>query len=70
MAETELAAEGPGLPVTVTAVLPRGGVVRAECRAEDGRVFDADFLRAAPPSGLTEGATMWLRPRRVTVFAR
>jgi len=66
--ETDLAQDGPGLPVTVTAVLPRGGVIRAECRAEDGQVFDADFLRTSPPAGLAEGAPMRLRPRRVTVF--
>ncbi len=66
--ETELSAEGPGLEVTVSDVLAKGGLVRAECRTADGALLEADLPRAARPEGLVSGARLRLRPRRVFVF--
>ena len=66
--ETELSQDGPGVDVDVVSVLNKGGVVRVECRASDGRVLEADCSRAAKPEGLVVGARMKLRPRRVFVF--
>ena len=67
--ETELTPEGtPGLPVTVTDVLDKGAVLRTECRAGDGRLFEADFARNALPGCVRRGARASLRPRRVFVF--
>ena len=56
------------MDVDVVSVLNKGGVVRVECRASDGRVLEADCSRAAKPEGLVVGARMKLRPRRVFVF--
>jgi sulfate transport system ATP-binding protein len=68
--DTDLLSEDtPGVPVTVVDVLDKGAVVRAECRAEDGRLFEADFARGAAPEGVARGAKRRLRPRRVHVFA-
>ena len=66
--DTGLSPDGPGLPVTVTDLLLKGPMIRAECRAEDGRLFEADFIRGVPPAGVAIGASMWLKPRRVFVF--
>ena len=66
--ETELSAGGPGLEVTVAAILNKGGMVRVECRTADGRLLEADRPRSARPEGLCLGATMRLRPSRVFVF--
>ena len=66
--DTTLEASGPGLPVTVSDTLLKGPMIRAECRADDGRIFDADFARGSLPAGLVIGAQMKLRPRRVFVF--
>jgi sulfate transport system ATP-binding protein len=66
--DTALDAGSAGVLVTVTDLLLKGPMIRAECRAEDGRLFEADFARGAPPSGVAIGARMRLRPRRVFVF--
>ena len=66
--ETELATDGPGLPVTVTDLLLQGGSIRAELRGGDGRMYEADFARGSLPAGLAIGAQARLRPRRVFVF--
>ena len=66
--ETELSADGPGLEVTVADILSKGGLIRVECRASDGRLLEADRPRSARPEGLCLGATMRLRPSRVFVF--
>jgi sulfate transport system ATP-binding protein len=67
--ETDLAPAGaPGLPVTVTDVLDKGAVLRAECRAADGRLLEADFARDALPAHVVHGAQASLTPRRVFVF--
>jgi sulfate transport system ATP-binding protein len=67
--ETDLSPEGTaGLPVVVLDVLDKGAVLRAECRAEDGRLFEADFARDAAPACLRKGARASLKPRRVFVF--
>ncbi len=66
--ETLLAAEGPGIAVTVADILVKGALVRFECRTDDGRVFDADYPAGAPPQ-VAIGALARLRPKRVFVFA-
>jgi hypothetical protein len=66
--ETELSFDGPGLQVTVQAVLNQGGLVHVEARAEDGATFEVDIPRALSPTGLGAGVQMRLRPRRVFVF--
>ena len=66
--ETGLESEGPGLPVTVGDVLIKGAMVRVECRAEDGRIFEVDYPRGAPQANVAPGAKLRLRPRRVFVF--
>jgi sulfate transport system ATP-binding protein len=67
--ETELAPEGsPGLAVTVVDVLLKGAVLRAECRTDQGQVFEADYPRGALPSCVQPGARARLKPRRVFVF--
>ena len=66
--ETALEADGAGLPVTVVDLLLKGSMIRAECRAEDGRMFEADFARGALPPGAVVGARLRLRPRRVFAF--
>jgi sulfate transport system ATP-binding protein len=66
--ETELSEDGPGLEVTVTTVLDKGGLIRAECLGPDGALFEADLPRASRPDGLAPGARMRLRPRRVFAF--
>jgi hypothetical protein len=43
-------------------------MIRVECRAEDGRMFEADFARGGLPAGAAIGARLKLRPRRVFVF--
>ena len=67
--ETDLSPEGTaGLPVAVLDVLDKGAVLRTECRADDGRLFEADFARDALPAGVRIGARASLKPRRVFVF--
>jgi len=66
--ETELSTEGPGLEVTVSDILTKGGLVRIECRTQDGRLLEADRPRSARIEGLVPGATLRLRPSRVFVF--
>ena len=66
--ETELTAEGPGLEVTVTDILSKGGLIRVECRTRDGRLLEADRPRAGRTEGLCKGASLRLRPSRVFVF--
>jgi sulfate transport system ATP-binding protein len=67
--ETELSPEGTaGLPVAVVDVLDKGAVLRAECRAIDGRLFEADFARNALPDCVRLGAHARLKPRQVFVF--
>jgi sulfate transport system ATP-binding protein len=60
---------GAGLPVTVISALLKGATVRLECRAEDGRVFEADYPREAPEAAFTPGTPVRLRPKRAFVFA-
>ena len=43
-------------------------VLRAECRADDGRLFEAEFPRAGLPSCVVPGARARLKPMRVFVF--
>jgi len=57
-----------GLPVDVFDVLDKGAVLRAECRAAGGQLFEADFARNALPDCVRRGAHASLRPRRVFVF--
>ncbi len=67
--ETELTEAGPGLAVTVVEVLVKGAMVRVECRADDGSLFEADFPRSAKPAAAVKGARVRLAPRRAFVFA-
>ncbi len=67
--ETELSPENTtGVAVTVTAVLTKGAVLRAECRADDGRLFEADFPRGTLPSCVAPGQRVRLKPKRAFVF--
>ncbi len=66
--ETRIEPEGEGFPVTVSAVLIKGAMVRIECRADDGRIFEADYPREAPQAALVTGAKVRLLPARVFVF--
>jgi sulfate transport system ATP-binding protein len=67
--ETDLFPEEEhGTSVKVTDILIKGGQVRCECRADDGRLLDADYARGELPAGVGIGARMSLRPRRVFVF--
>jgi sulfate transport system ATP-binding protein len=66
---TELDPEGaPGLPVDILDVLDKGSAVRVECRAADGRLFEAEVPRGALPDHVRPGARAALRPRTVCVF--
>ena len=67
--ETELSADGPGLEVTVSDVLNKGGLIRVECRTADGKLLEVDRPRADRVEGLVPGARLRLRPTRVFVFA-
>jgi sulfate transport system ATP-binding protein len=67
--ETTLEAEGQGLKVTVASAAAKGANVRMSCRAEDGRIFEAEFPRGAPQAGLRAGGEARLRPQRVFAFA-
>src|SRR5205085_2315382 len=67
--EAGLAAAGsPGVPVTVLDVLDKGAVVIAECRADDGGLFEAQFSRGALPELARPGERASLMPQRVFVF--
>ena len=66
--ETELAVDGPGVPVTVQAVLTKAGVLRVETRAADGAFYEVDIPRDLKPTALGPGVQMKIRPRRVFVF--
>jgi sulfate transport system ATP-binding protein len=66
--ETELATDGPGLEITVTDVLNKGGLVRVECRTPGGQLLEVDRPRAAGIVGLVPGASLRLRPTRVFLF--
>lgn len=67
--ETELAPDGPGLDVTVKAVLDKGGLLRIECLGPAGALFEVDLARAQWSAQATPGSALKLRPRRVFVFA-
>jgi sulfate transport system ATP-binding protein len=67
--ETELAPENTaGLRVTVVDLLAKGAVLRAECRTDDGRLFEAEFPRSSLPACVIPGARARLKPKRVFVF--
>ncbi len=66
--DTLVEREGDGLPVKVTNILHKGAIVRLECRAENGALFEADYPRTAPQATFTAGAEARLRPRRVFAF--
>jgi sulfate transport system ATP-binding protein len=65
--ETKLSTDGAGLPVTVSDILTKGSTVRFECRAGDGRGFDADYPREQRPD-LVPGSKAMLAPQRVFAF--
>jgi sulfate transport system ATP-binding protein len=64
--DTEFAAGGPGVDVTVASVLMRGGAARVECHGPGGALFIVDIARRddAPAAG----ARLKLRPLKVYVF--
>jgi sulfate transport system ATP-binding protein len=66
--ETELSMDGPGVEVSVEAVLTKGGFVRIECRTGAGQRLEVDYPRAAMPEGLVVGTRLKLRPRLVFTF--
>jgi sulfate transport system ATP-binding protein len=61
-------AGSPGVQVTITHVLVKGAVLRAECEAADGRLFEAEFARGALPTEVAPGAQLSLKPKRVYAF--
>jgi sulfate transport system ATP-binding protein len=66
--ETDLLPEDqPGLPVTVSHVLDKGAMLRAECRTTDGALFEAEIPRGGDQEP-RPGDRRSLRPRRVFVF--
>jgi len=67
--ETELSADGPGVDVTIEAVLAKGGLTRIECRTGAGQRLEVDCPRASMPEGLVVGTRLKLRPRIVFTFA-
>ncbi len=68
--ETDLGPEdGNGLKVTVVHMLTKGAHVRAECRGDDGRLFEVDLDRHSVPDAVRPGRRVSLRPRQVFVFA-
>ena len=67
--DTLLEKDGDGLAVTVTNILIKGAMVRLEARAEDGRLFEADYPRQAAQAGFAAGDAARLKPRRVFVFS-
>jgi len=66
--ETLVELDGEGLAVTVADTFIRGAMVRLECRADDGQIFEADFPRGSPQANLGAGVRARLRPRRVFAF--
>jgi sulfate transport system ATP-binding protein len=66
--DTELRAEGEGLPVTIHDILTKGATIRVECQDDAGRPFDVDYPRGSAPEGLTIGSKVRLAPRRVFVL--
>jgi sulfate transport system ATP-binding protein len=66
--ETMLEPTGEGLPVTITAIALKGATVRIECRAADGRLYDADRPRGSPHASLAVGASAMLKATRVFAF--
>jgi sulfate transport system ATP-binding protein len=66
---TGLDPEGaPGVPVEVLDVLDKGVAVRVECRALDGRLFEAEFSRSDLPEHVRPGGRAALRPKIACVF--
>jgi len=52
----------------VADILIKGAMVRLECRAQDGRLFEADYPKGTLPSDLVVAAKVLLSPQRVFVF--
>jgi sulfate transport system ATP-binding protein len=67
--ETDLSLDGPGLEVTVQAVLDKGGLVRVECRSPSGDLLEAEFPKSNNLQGVVSRAAVRLLPRRVFTFA-
>ena len=65
--EADLSREGPGLPVTVSAVLAAGGTLRLELRGDDGALFETEQSRAADLAYVRDAA-LRLRPQKVFVY--
>jgi len=68
--EAQLLADGPGIPVTILAILSRLGVTRAECRGPGGEFLEVDLPGGEGPGSASPGAELRLRPGRVHVFPR
>ena len=64
--EADLASDGAGVPVTVSAVLPAGSTLRLELQGEDGALYETEHARDTV--AMAVGAKLRLRPRRVFIY--
>ncbi|MDV6332827.1 sulfate/molybdate ABC transporter ATP-binding protein [Asticcacaulis sp. 201] len=67
--EAQLSRGGPGLPVTVTAVLPAGSTLRLELTGADGALFETQHPHGSEAQGFEVGDTLRLKPERVYAYA-
>jgi len=64
--EADLRPDGPGVPVTVSAVLAAGSTLRLELHGADGALFETEQPRGVQT--FTPGSRLKLRPQRVFIY--
>ncbi len=67
--EAQLSKEGPGIPVTVSAVLPAGSTLRLELKGPAGDLFETQHAHGGPADSFGLGDTLRLKPEKVYVYA-
>ena len=65
--ETTLSPDGPGIPVTVSAILAAGSALRLELRGADGTLFETEQPRN-PALTYAHGDRLSLRPQKVFIY--
>jgi sulfate transport system ATP-binding protein len=65
--EVDLTKDGPGIPVTVNAVLAAGSALRLELQGRDGALFETEHTHD-PDRRYAVGDDLNLRPRRVFAY--
>ncbi|MGN6363825.1 sulfate/molybdate ABC transporter ATP-binding protein [Asticcacaulis taihuensis] len=65
--ETALSPDGPGIPVTVSAILAAGSALRLELRGTDGALFETEQPRN-PALTYAHGDRLSLRPQKVFIY--